>query len=642
MRFRALAVPAAWLAFLSYGYGCGAAPSAPVVAPAAGPSTPAAPVAVVATGPNLAEVPDPAGLVVSGRLANPAAALAIVRDWTGLPMPQPEDAFQLLTGVHGMDVLDFDQPVDFALSVSGSGTRLHEAGAVSIALHDADRAKAALADHYKLSSADNGVVMLRKAEKPSKDDADDDAEESDRACEIAPAFGPASTRLVCSWSSKGLSELGPWLTRTATRKASSGGDLHLDFRMDPLRSTIAAERRFFSAILTGVVRPEIAVTSTRDALSSVLGDLVDFALDLGGASLDVRLEAPKGTAALTWKFTGHAAALTRFLTAHPERNGPAPAAFWQLPGDADSAFFERGVDEATLARGRDLVLHVVEEGLGDAGVAEADRKAIIEALGKMGTSAPIAMANGTNWDVARKAFAAEKALRDGADAAGLDEAERAAQEALIGWHVLVVDEPAAKLQDAVKSLFAVGKRPGVAAALRGKGAAMPGTMPLPKGSPLPATTQHYVLDLPARHPGESAGTKPKGAVVHKPLVVHVFVAPDGARTWLGIGAGEGDVASKLAAAMSATGDKLSGRTELASLQTGSVGQGGFGTVRGTASGAGHQAVRMVDELSQLPHGGKVGIVFALTPASDSQVTTSVEVPRGAIEDVVNILMRHGF
>ena len=117
----------------------------------------------------------------------------------------------------------------------------------------------------------------------------------------------------------------------------------------------------------------------------------------------------------------------------------------------------------------------------------------------MGSSAPIAMANGTNWDVARKALASEKTLRDGTDTAALEEAERASEEALIGWHVLVVDEPAAKLQDAVKSLFAVGKRPGVAAALRSKGAAMPGTAPLPKGSKLPAATQHYVLDLPARH-----------------------------------------------------------------------------------------------------------------------------------------------
>ena len=111
---------------------------------------------------------------------------------------------------------------------------------------------------------------------------------------------------------------------------------------------------------------------------------------------------------------------------------------------------------------------------------------------------------------------------------------------------------------------------------------------------------------------------------------------------MGIGAGEGDVASKLAAAMGTTGDKLSGRADLALLQTGSVGEAGFAPVRGAASGAGHQAVSAVDELSQLPHGGKVGFVFSLTPASESQVTTSLEVPRGAIEDVVNMLMRHGF
>lgn len=641
MRFRALAVHSAWLAILSCGSsGCGAAPVAPVVAPSAGPSRPVAPIAPP-PGPNLAEVPDPAGLVLSGRIANPAAALAVVRDWSGLPMPQPEDAFQMLTGVSGADVLDFDQPVDFALTVTGTGSRLHEVGALAVALRDADHAKTALAEHYKLTPGDNGVLVLRKNDKASKDDADDDADDNERSCEVAPAFGAAATKLVCSFSPKGLSELGPWLTRTAPRKPSSG-DLHVDFRMDPLRPTIASERRFFSAILTGVLHPDIAVTSTREAVSSVLGDLVDFALDLNGASLDVRLEEAQGTAAFTWKFNGHTAALTRLLTAHPERNGPAPAAFWQLPGDADSAFFERGVDDAAVSRARELVLHVVEEGLGDAGVGESDRKAIVDALGKMGTSAAMSMANGTNWDVARKALDAEKALRDGTDTAAIEEAERASEEALIGWHVVVVDEPPPKLEDAVKALFAVGKRPGVAAALRAKGAAMPGGAPLPKGSTLPTSTMHYVLDLPAHFPGESQGPKPKAGAVHKPIVIHVFVAPDGARTWLAFGAGETDVASKLAAAMGTTGDKLAGRTDLALLQTASVGDAGFASVRSGASGAGRQAVRVVDELAHLPHAGKSGVVFSLTPVSDTQETMTLEVPRGAIEDVVHVLMRHGF
>src|SRR5580704_19702238 len=73
--------------------GCGGGappPQAPPPAPTAAPVA-AAPVY------DLSAVPQPAGLVVSGRVAKLSASLAAVHGWTQLPMPKSEQVSELLT-----------------------------------------------------------------------------------------------------------------------------------------------------------------------------------------------------------------------------------------------------------------------------------------------------------------------------------------------------------------------------------------------------------------------------------------------------------------------------------------------------------------------------------------------------------------
>jgi hypothetical protein len=638
-----------WLLALSCPCACGGAPPAPEA-----PAVQARPPAAIVTPPplDLGPVGDPPGLVVSARLANPAASLAVVRGWSGLPMPESEEVTELLMGEAVGPLADLDQPIDFALAVTGSGVQVHELSAVSIALKDAERAKASLADRYKLVPADNGVTVLQKraAKGPHDDEADEDGDDKHRACAIAPAYGPAPVRLVCGWSPKALAELTPWLTRTATRTATSS-DVHVDLRVQSLHPTISEEKRLIGTLLSAGLRPRLDLSSARELASTLAEGVVDFALDLDVASLDVLLRDPAATATATLNFSGRTSPLTRLAAAHPDRSAPAPAAFWQLPGDADFAFFERGIDDAELGRGRDLVLHVVDDALGEAGLSGGDRKPIVDALGKIASSAPMMVASGLDTDAAKKALVTEKALHDGSDAAAQEEAERASAEALVGWHVVELDEPAAKLLAAVKELATARDRPPVVAAFRSKDTLLPTLRPapMPKGAALPAGSQHYVLET-SFHPRSSAG-KAKASAARKSIAIHVFIAPDGARTWIALGGTELPIASRLAAAMGPAGDKLSARAELMPLKSASVGSGGFVTARGlmrpsavpgSSIGGVASAIDRLDEMSRLEHGGKVAVPFSLTALSDTQITTSVEVPRAAIEDVVRIIMRHGF
>jgi hypothetical protein len=627
------------------------------------------------TPPNLSAVNDPPGLIVAGRISKLNASLSTIRGWSKVSLPAADEVAALLAGEAMRSLVDLDQPIDFAVSVSGVGLRMRNWIAVSLALKDVERAKASLSERYKLIPTDNGSLLLDdgRAARPNEDEDDGAREEDDtepgtqhsdrgenehRPCELAPAYGAATTRLVCAWSAKALSELGPWLTRTATRLAANS-DVHVEMRMDPLRGTISAQKRLLGSILAGtLVGDRVEQSAARQLVASVVADAVDFSLDLDRALLDVQLSERAATATLSLRFMHMTSALARIATAHPERSGPAPAVFWQLPGDADFAAFERGIDESELARGRELVLHAADEALADEGVKDADRKSILEAAGNLASSAPAAYASGLDVDAAKKALAAEKPLADlVADAAAFGEAERASAMALLGWRVMTWDEPATKWVAALKDLAAALRRPSVSAAFRasGRGIAPPSlnVAPMPKGVALPSSAQHYVLEFypfqfPVRSAAGSGVSKPKPLVPPtKPVDIHLVLVPDGARTWLGVGTIDA-VASKLAVAMAGAGDKLGGRNNLSPLKASSLGAAGFFTLRGWPEGAWPVSPiyrgKLLNEVAQLPRAGAVPIAFSVTSnsaASPAQVTATLDMPRGAIEDIATEINLHG-
>ncbi len=224
-----------------------------------------------------------------------------------------------------------------------------------------------------------------------------------------------------------------------------------------------------------------------------------------------------------------------------------------------------------------------------------------------------------------------------------------------------MDEPAAGRIDAVKAFTAAWNRPAVSAAYH----AHPGarvlairSAPLPKGSSLPKDTQHFAIDLPLPEP--IAGAAPKGkarpAGPSKPLAIEVFIAPDGARSWIGVGGDPALVSAKLAAAIAGSGAALSSRPELASFKDAIVGAGGFFTARslpetgelfaslgGDPGGLGTGA-ELFEGSGQLPHQGTTPIPFTLTApaASPGTVAATLQVPRGTVDDVVATILKHGF
>jgi hypothetical protein len=180
-----------------------------------------------------------------------------------------------------------------------------------------------------------------------------------------------------------------------------------------------------------------------------------------------------------------------------------------------------------------------------------------------------------------------------------------------------------------------------------------------KSAGLPAGTQHWVLELyaSARHGASEHEAKKKPAPPSKPILIHFFVAPDGARTWMAIGGNDVETAGKLAATLSSGANGgLASRPELASLKDAKIGSGGFIAVRAfpemivtlpvlmggwlTPTGAAAD----LDEVDRMPSKGATPIVFTVTPQAPGgpgSLTATTFVPRGAVEDLVYEFVRHG-
>jgi hypothetical protein len=695
----------AWFGAVLLDTGCGGAPPPALEAPAlaTAPKPPKTePPALV----DLSAVPSPPSLVVSGRWANPNASLATLRAWSKLPTPQSAQATEALLGEPVGELVNLDAPIDFAVAFGRvASTKAGDAPAtgappslspsqgfelgsprfvVSAAVTDFEAARAALAERYKLTRGPNGVLRIdglgehapragggpsgdtsgeTRAEggsidAPEPDDSEEDAE-SRRACELTPAFGASPVRLLCAWGDpRALGELGPWLTRTATR-ATASADFHVDLAMRPVKAAIGDRLKMILSIVGGIAATTMPEPGARDLIVALLGDIGDFFLDLDAASFDLDLSDPVVRARETLSFEGASSAITRLLTANADPAAAAPPAFWQMPGDASTAFFERGIDTHDFARGRELVMKALSDLLGEAGVKRADRDAIAGALGKLPSSAPCTYASGLDMTAVENGLGAWGSLSAGATPGEDFDALRVALEAAVGWHVAVVDEPPARLAAALNEFVVAMSRPGVVAALRdkmkdtGTVSLRAGPMPKREAGPWPKGSLHFVLELA---PPAAA----RGKVAAKPIALHGLLVPDGTRTWLAGAGDEATASTKLVAAMAGTGATLGASAELASLRNAVAGSGGFFSLRGLAAmwlpeiilvlGSNEDASELAQALGDLPHRGTDAMTFwttstAAPPASPASspraVTAKMEIPRGAIEDIIGVVLKHG-
>ena len=634
--------------------GGGAPPPAPV--------TPSKPVAVAPEPPpDTTAVPEPAGLVMVGRVAKPDGILKTVGAWSRLPLPGAADLVRSITDDGVADAVDLSQPIDGAVALSGSKRDPKPLVAVSVAVRSFDDAKAKIASRHKLTAGKNGTFSVGGIGAPPPQKGRETDEDEGETCVLGHA--PTGARLVCG-ERDAVDALAPYLTRTVPRQQWPS-DVHIEMTLDAVREPLGQLRAglpFLAKSILGTSSPALGqmIEASVTELVDVVGDTKRIALDaqIADAGLQVTMKVD---------YARTNSVIGKLAVAHPERAEAPPPAFLHLPGDADVAVYGKGSDPKLFDHARELLGNVALEATEGAGMPDAERKAVRElVIDRMLTLFTGALVYGKGYDGAalEKLLAARGAVKPGNPAAE-DEASRLLAEQMIGWHLMQVQEPITKVGPMLKDWAGLWNRPAFAKWAKqqasGKMVAQMRIAPAPAGVTLPKEAVHLEIVIPRAdieegpaQPPVARGQKPAPALAGKvkkfpvkPLVLHVLAVPDQGSTWIGFGMDGKLVAQKAAASLSTAPDTATlGKAASAEALRDVKANGAFvGTLKGflvfTAMDHGsHMAFGM---LNSLPSKGQTPILITFQsqgPAAGGagSAVATFKLPRGALEDMIKIAL----
>ncbi len=413
---------------------------------------------------------------------------------------------------------------------------------------------AEVADHFRLAPGDDGGFHVRPG-------APETAKGAPLVCEIARA--PAGAlRLVCGDDGAAVRDLAPVLAGMTADP--NGADVHVELGGDALRSGLG-ER--------------IAVSTEKHSASYLAGDALGVGLmtaffgDLDAMTFDASL-ATDLAASFALRFRSDASPLVRALTGHPGRTSAPSAAFWRLPADASMAFFTMGGVAEDLLPLKTALLDGIEAGLTDTACPDEIHYLDTRLRALFLTGGPLVVGLGNDVPLLEKAL--EKALAKQSDAAK-QAARGAARQALAGWVLAEVDEPGERWISALRELTASdAKFAGCA-----RPAAPEVQEPMRSTTTAPAVVASWHLPAGTLHLVDRHVPRKEAPKDTRPAYTsHVYVVPDGDRTWFAMGEDEAMLVSRLKTALAGATDRtLEGRTGLESLRTAALG-GGFVTPEG--------------------------------------------------------------
>jgi hypothetical protein len=576
--------------------------------PAPAPSAAAVPPSNAARGatapPDTTPVAPPPKMTAVVTLKNAEALQKNVRDLASSAFPilqslTVDAAAQTFLGTALADVVDLSKPIDVAFLDTN-------AFAVSLALASIDDAKQNLAEDFDLVPREDGVIAL--APRKSGD-------RPNLHCEIRPASGASPYRLVCATHTAPLRALGPYLARTVPRNEAP----------DDLRIDVAA--------------PSLALNlGTSDAPTPMEADLrklaSDTLADIGALSLDATLGTDEIGLRAKTVFRSSRSSLTRIATTHARDAKPLPDLFWRLPADSLGAFYARGAEVADLAPLKSWLLETIDA----SARAEGGSNELVESSKKVLSSlfltgGPVSVAYGL--DVPNAIAAISNATVK----------NPVPRTAFHGWLLVGLEEPSSRWVEGLKASSALDRSLWEKSALerhKTERETFKVREEPPTDPKLPPHTAHFVARQSRFVRGKSAPATT--------LSLHVYVVPDGNRTWLAMGENDSQVLAKVNGVLAATPEAvLASRTDLQALHVptgfaGFVTAGFFDAIRGPDDAAAPTKAReLLDALSASPavEGAPISFVVPTSAATGGasegggEVELQVRAPRGVAKALLS-------
>ena len=565
--------------------------------------------------PDMTPVPEPPSLQVTVHLAHPrqtfdqvASLIKPLAAFFGNSKKLDlESMIDKAAGAHLGALIDLDKPVDLAMTnLDGDGDPKAVAAAV---LDDANAARPMLEREYTWKQTGLGTARLEL--RP-----DVAAGGESKPCLVFPAAGTTS-RLVCGEDLGTLEKLGPYVARTMGRL--EGRD---DVRVEVFVKRLEAAKKAMAENMG-------SGSSTKDTgeklLDDVAGKLPD---DVGRVLFEASFDGKVVDARMTTHFDSSQAPLTKALVGLGAPGAP-PAVFDRLPHDAFAAWYGRGAVASEIAPMARLLFDGLRSWIVDDGYTESAADAAVAPLRKMLlTGGGWAMAVGSPPDRARAAL---DAYVDGGK--NTVAARSKARVGSLGWMVAGVEEPPATWIDAwrafVKADAARPTRKAKAKHSTTKDDTHMVITPVPPQLQLPAGTLHVEARV-NQNPAwlaEHKSWKLGPGETYVPHTEHLFVVPDGSRTWLAAAEDPALAAAQVRASLGgAPSATLASRADMDVFRSAPASQGGFLTVAALASWFSgdstdrglKKAREALTGLKALSNGGNVPVPMSIasTPAGD--------------------------
>jgi hypothetical protein len=564
---------------------CGSSPPTPVVAKPV-PHAPAPRIEVAAAVP---EVPlsDAAPKDMSARIhaenlemswKNAERLLRVVG--VGSPGLAPELLAMGLLGPSVAAVVDLSGPVDLAFF----GTDFER---FAVAIPVAAEMQPRLGKSFKLR-LNRGLYRIVAGEGEEETVAG-----SLGACAFVGIEDESGARVVCAGDEALLESAGLYLGRTVTREARDG-DVRLELVSENLFARIADETSDGNT-------NDWAEAAGEQYAASFFRDIEHLSLVGSWGKSDIEAEA-------VLDFRKNASGISQAISAPVPLQSPSTASFLRMPKDSVVAVHGHASNVQALTPMRDEFLRAFHGDMETDGYDPVLLEKFNKELSALFfTGGSYAMAYGIDR------LAAEKALTAYAKDKKKPALRTAAFQSLHGWSMFAVDESTDRWTKGIEEIVHTGNE----LDKKRNGGVTPSSGPIKgrKGDERVSTTLVVAIP-PALLPKGSLHVEIRSRPIAKDAppasTTHLYVVPDGSRTWIGMSEDETPLLARLRAAREGNTDQtIAGVPELAnSVSQGAVAAGFFSLAGGTflfldddRDEKLDKAVKELDSLAALPGRG---------------------------------------
>lgn len=625
---------------------CGGAPQSPQPQNPSPVAVGSDPVAVMADGAgNLAPAPEPADVVAVARWKSPRRVFDTFQQWVGLPIPINEGIEELFRVDGVASVIAMDAPVELLVALDPKATDRDPKPLVgfSVGMRSVEEARQAMQQDKELREVHEGVYRVEVGPRYDR-----------MTCFLSASVGASSGRLVCGPRERDIEALYPYMTRSLPVATMPDTDLHGEIRLAPIQQKYG--RMLPGAIEMGasVVSHEVGTgdrnldRAITDTVSGLGQELLALSNDLDSLSFDVQLD-PDGrtmTGDMSLAFKNKSSWLAQRMFDNANKAGPPPPIFWRAPSGSDNVFFDRGVDGKNYGAIKRHGTNLIDAALAHENFPAADRKAVVDLFERLFDGSPMSVSASGHID--SKASTTKGAsefdrIRDAASAS-------------LGWQLVGLEESPTRVDGWLRDLARAYSRPAVQRWIRDQSSLDVRSVP----------TMRYGAEAAAGLPGLKAlkVTVPASAFDRSikgrqpsPLIYYIMVLPDGARTWVAMGADKSALEKQLKAVKAGGSSTIEGRVGLESLKSGRAVSGGYVTIAGIAAqatsglmdalkGGGYrdyQFEEVLNALARIPNHGETPIVVSsqVQEGSPAKVSVRFKVNRGTIDDLRSLIMAMG-